>query len=63
MLSNIWLKRKAILASLALPLIVALVAIAAYGLGRLSALEEGKDRLIIHPPPQSSGETSPLRVQ
>ena len=50
MVSNIWLKRKAILEPLFVPAIIVLVAIGAFGRGRLSALESRQDRLIIHEP-------------
>ncbi len=47
---HIWLDR------LAVPLIVALVGVAAFGLGRLSAADSQKGTLIIHPPNEASSE-------
>ena len=54
MLSNMWLKRKVLLELLLLPVIIALVAIAAFGLGRLSALQASQDKLIIHYPGEAT---------
>jgi hypothetical protein len=50
MLANIWRRRKAILEALLIPAIIVLVAIGAFGLGRLSALQTQQDRLVIHQP-------------
>lgn len=50
MISNIWLRRKAILQEALIPAIIVLVAVGAFGLGRLSALEAQQDTLVIHQP-------------
>ncbi len=42
-----------------LPAIIILIAIAAFGLGRLSALQASQDKLIIHQP----GEGTTTKVQ
>ena len=57
MLSNIWLKRKTILEALFLPAIIVLVAVGAFGLGRLSALQAQQDNLVIHYPGESATST------
>ena len=46
-----------ILEILLLPAIVVLVALGAFGLGRLSALQAQQDKLIIHYPGESAGST------
>ncbi|HYF12972.1 MAG TPA: hypothetical protein VD928_01580 [Candidatus Paceibacterota bacterium] len=46
-------KGKITLDTLIVPAIIILVAIASFGLGRLSALKEGKSGLVIHPAPET----------
>jgi len=43
-----------------LPAVVVLVALGAFGLGRLSALEDGQGKLIIHPPGDVSAAALPV---
>ncbi len=45
---------KGVVEALLVPAIVVLVGVAAFGLGRLSALEEQKTGLTIHPAPQET---------
>jgi hypothetical protein len=59
MLAKYAKKGKRVLDFLLLPLIIILVAIGAFGLGRLSVLEAQKPHLVIHPPSSNSGEASP----
>ncbi len=41
---------------LLIPLIIILVGISAFGLGRLSALQEREGELVIHPAPSEQGQ-------
>lgn len=62
MLSNMWFKRKNLLEALLVPAIILLVAVGAFGLGRLSVLQTQQDKLIIHYPGEAlqsdSGQAS-----
>ena len=45
-----------------LPAIIVLIAIAGFGLGRLSALQGSQDKLIIHAPLSTGGEATTTAV-
>jgi hypothetical protein len=47
---------KSILDTLLIPLIIVLVGVGAFGLGRLSALQEKQAGLVIHPAPVEAGD-------
>lgn len=59
MIPDIWLRGK--LEAVFLPLVIVLVAGAAFGLGRLSALQEAHAGLIIHYPGEASSTAAVLQ--
>lgn len=50
-------KGKGLLDRLLIPLIIILVGVCAFGLGRLSALQEDANGLVIYPASQENGES------
>jgi len=60
MIPQNFLPRKEKFDRLVLPAIVVLVGLSAFGLGRLSALKEGRGTLIIHPPGDAQAIARPV---
>lgn len=58
MIPNIWRRRKILLEAVIVPAIIVLVALAAFGLGRLSVLQSQQDKLIIHQPGEAASSDS-----
>ncbi|MDE1924795.1 MAG: hypothetical protein KGH79_01265 [Patescibacteria group bacterium] len=55
-------KGKRIFDILLLPFIIILVAVGAFGLGRLSVLQAQKSHLIVYPPAANTSATSTLKL-